>query len=120
MLTPEIIARVDAWLASHRDWVIASRDRQMLYCEWRLRSHSWEHLAEGSRAGVEAAMAGVLLALVMDGWGAFPDITGFAGDDGKDGVGVSLYRPDLHRHPYLFDGPSLELGLLSALEAAPR
>lgn len=75
-MTPELIARVDAWLVGHDVWVMATDERSGLAFVWfELRAA----LGRESRreaptapfiiAGYHSAMTGVLLALVSEAWG---------------------------------------------------
>ncbi|MCK9513080.1 MAG: hypothetical protein M0R28_17890 [Pigmentiphaga sp.] len=70
-MTPKIIARVDSWLFSRRAWLLSTEYRDWLHHEWRLavdRFNSNERA--GAREAVAACLAGCLLSLVMEAWGA--------------------------------------------------
>ena len=105
-MTPEIVARVDAWVADHRPALLV-RGRWLVN-DWRKACTLWRYRrakdpgdASGAVASAEAAMVGLLFALVREAWG--------------DGVWrlelVGVEQRDDH---------SLADALVAALEAAPR
>lgn len=68
-ITPELVARVDAWLASRRG------QHLWLANDWRKASALWRHRrskdpadSSGAVASAVAAMRGILLALVREAW----------------------------------------------------
>jgi hypothetical protein len=70
-VTPQLIARVDAWLAAR--YPVSSSEPPALVRCWsdllntllRQREHDWNDDAEAT----ESAMRGILLALVREAWG---------------------------------------------------
>lgn len=129
-MTPEIIARVDRWLASRKEWLLATEYRDWMHYEWanavdRYRSHE----RGDRREAVAAALSGLLLALVREAWGgASVDIVfaqaGPRHDDVHEAT-VSIYRGDGDRgRNFCRPGATAEeatgLALLSALDGAKR
>lgn len=69
-MTPEIIARVDRWLASRKAWLLSAEYRDWLHHEWRLAVDRYNsHERSCRREAVAAALSGLLLALVREAWG---------------------------------------------------
>lgn len=109
-MTPETIARVDAWLAERED-------NSPLAKRWSVLAESWQlEVAENLPAYArvtEAALTGILLALVREAWGdryasAWGTRDGW-GVESRSGLGLA----DGCDHDTEADA------LLSALEAAP-
>lgn len=123
-MTPEIIARVDAWLATHDASV-------WLRADWTSRVENWRYRA-GFRddsnvdrakalASIEAAMLGILLALVREAWGVPSLRCGHVGGWGDDWDTWHVDNPPGRGHGCCLkgEGPTEAEALVAALEAAP-
>lgn len=123
-LTPEIIARVDAWLAAR--WPNAgamSRDEAFLVGMWvTLKGDIGPYGNIG--AGVAAAMSGVILALVREAWGGCDVYTNSPAQVRAARATVEIRWPlkgcvSHWENRRSFFGASLAEALVAALEAAP-
>lgn len=80
-MTPEIIARVDAWLASREAWINSQQHRMGLRHTWTIISEAlttWRthgpqtkcyEVVGYDECGAVTALTGILLGLVREAWG---------------------------------------------------
>jgi len=117
-MTPEIIARVDAWLAH------STRPVLWLNLDWRTACLALaDRQTDRGRASCEAAMTGILVALVREAWG-MPNLR--PGHYQRIGFpGSRPYRPEMWSicppesgGPY--EGETEAECLVVCLEAAPE
>ena len=114
-MTPEIIARVDAWLASREAWLLEDDSRWILGQCWGFQVDVFGRVAAHERAGALASMMGILLALVRESWGdAGVYCERYMGAD-FDGWAVRPLMP----WPAIATGETEAEALVAALEAAP-
>lgn len=79
-MTPEIIARVDAWMASREAWINSQQHRMGLRHTWTIISEAlttWRthgpqtkcyEVVGYDECGAVTALTGILLALVREAW----------------------------------------------------
>lgn len=116
-MTPEIIARVDRWLASRKAWLLSAEYRDWLHHEWRLAVDRYNSHERGCRReAVAATLSGLLLALVREAWGdGSAHVWHEDQDERGDGGGWWCEAGDR-----MFHGDTELAALFSALEEAPQ
>ena len=123
-MTPEIVARVDAWVADHRPALLV-RGRWLVN-DWRKACTLWRYRrakdpgdASGAVASAQAAMHGVLLELVRWAWNdPRTSVTPERGRPG--GEWACCVQPPARQVGRMFVAGSEDESLVVALEAAPR
>ena len=124
-MTPEIVERVDAWIGARVPdgsddplvWLVS--DWRKACALWRYRRAKDPEDASGAVASAEAAMVGLLLALVREAWGdARASVTPERGRPG--GEWACCVQPPARQVGRMFVAGSEDEALVAALEAAPR
>ncbi len=120
-MTPDVVARVDAWLASRRGqhlWLV--NDWKKACRLWKYRRSKDPDDTSGAVASAEAAMRGILLALVREAWAdKSGSVTPESGRRSR-GKWACIAQAPGATCGRMFIASSEDDALATALEAAPR